>query len=55
MPSFKNIFSSRTEEEETFYSALKKILGFKPKDLTIYKTAFTLRSYYEKINGVPLN
>lgn len=55
MPSFKNIFSSRTEEEETFYSALKKILGFKPKDLTIYKTAFTHRSYNEKNNGVPLN
>lgn len=55
MPSFKNIFSSRPEKEEEFYNALKKILGFKPKDLSIYRTAFTHRSMNEKSNGIPQN
>lgn len=55
MPSFKNIFSSRTEQEEEFYRALKKILGFRPKDLTLYEIAFTHRSTNEKTNGIPQN
>lgn len=56
MPSFKNIFSSRHDkEEEFFYVSLKKILGFRPKDLSIYETAFTHRSTNEKNNGIPQN
>src|SRR5690606_34011988 len=55
MPSFKNIFSSRPEKEEEFYNALKKILGFKLKDMSIYRTAFTHRSMNEKSNRIPQN
>lgn len=54
MPSFKNIFSSSHRDEE-FYRSLKKILGFKPKDLSIYERAFTHRSTNEKSNGIPQN
>lgn len=55
MPSFKNIFSSRTKKEEEFFLALKKILGFKPKNLSLYEIAFTHRSINEKTNGIPQN
>lgn|SRR5699024_8876292 len=55
MPSFKNIFSSIPNKDEEFYHALKKILGFRPKDLSIYERAFTHRSTNEKNNGLPLN
>ena len=43
------IFSSRSGQEGDFFLAVKKILGFKPKDITIYEEAFTLRSLNEKI------
>lgn len=55
MPSFKNIFSSTQDRDEVFYRSLKKILGFRPKNLTIYRTAFTHRSTNEKTNGIPQN
>lgn len=55
MPSFRNIFSSVSDRDEEFYKSLKKILGFKPKDLTIYERAFTHRSTNEKTNGIPQN
>ncbi|MCK5781182.1 MAG: ribonuclease III [Flavobacteriales bacterium] len=38
-------FKSRSSNEDgTFYSTLKDILGFKPKDIDIYHIAFTHRS-----------
>ncbi len=56
MASIKNIFSSRTEKNGEFFNSLKKILGFKPKDLSIYQTAFTHRSTNEKNDsGDPQN
>ncbi|AFL80577.1 ribonuclease III [Aequorivita sublithincola DSM 14238] len=56
MASIKNIFSSRTDKDGEFFNSLKKILGFKPKDLSIYETAFTHRSTNEKNdNGQPQN
>lgn len=56
MPSFKNIFSSRQDKkDEEFFRALRKILGFRPKDISIYETAFTHRSTNEKSNGIPQN
>jgi len=56
MASIKNIFSSRQEKNGEFYDALKKILGFKPKNLSIYETAFTHRSTNEKNeSGQPQN
>ncbi len=44
MTPIKNIFSSRSEKDEKFYVGVKKILAFKPGDITIYKEAFTHRS-----------
>ena len=56
MTSIKNIFNSRTSTDGDFFYALKKILGFKPKDLSIYNAAFTHRSLNEKnSSGQPQN
>lgn len=44
MTPIKNIFSSRSEKDDKFYVGVKKILAFKPGDITIYKEAFTHRS-----------
>lgn len=56
MASIKKIFTSRSEKNGEFFNSLKKILGFKPKDLTIYETAFTHRSTNEKNpSGQPQN
>lgn len=56
MGSIRNIFSSRHEKDGEFFYSLKKILGFKPKDLSIYETAFTHRSTNEKNeSGQPQN
>ncbi|RLD24883.1 MAG: ribonuclease III [Bacteroidetes bacterium] len=44
MTSIKNIFSSRSEKDDKFYLGVKKILTFKPGDITIYQEAFTHRS-----------
>ena len=56
MASIKNIFSSRTDKNGEFSNSLKKILGFNPKDLSIYETAFTHRSTNEKnTSGQPQN
>ncbi|MCW8981435.1 MULTISPECIES: ribonuclease III [Altibacter] len=48
MASIKNIFNSRVEKHGDFFYAIKKILGFKPRDINIYKEAFTHRSTNEK-------
>ncbi|MBT0607054.1 ribonuclease III [Aequorivita echinoideorum] len=56
MASLKKIFSSRTAKNGEFVNSLKKILGFSPKDISIYETAFTHRSTNEKNNeGQPQN
>jgi len=44
MASLKNIFSPRSEKDDKFYMGIKKILGFKPSDISIYEEAFTHRS-----------
>ncbi len=44
MTSIKNIFGSRPERDDEFYMKVKKILGFNPKDISIYEEAFTHRS-----------
>ncbi len=44
MASIKNIFNSRSEKDDKFYMGIKKILGFKPGNLSIYVEAFTHRS-----------
>lgn len=48
MAKLKNIFSSRPERDDTFYRKLKKIVGFKPKTISIYEEAFTHRSMNER-------
>ncbi len=56
MASIKNIFSSRSDKNREFYNSLKKILGFKPRSISIYETAFTHRSTNEKNDeGQPQN
>ena len=48
MASIKDIFNPRTEKDGDFFVTIKKILGFKPRDITIYEEAFTHRSMNEK-------
>lgn len=56
MASIKNLFSSRQDKNGEFFDSLKKILGFKPKNLSLYETAFTHRSTNEKNeSGQPQN
>ena len=56
MAIVSNIFSSRSGQEGDFFLAIKKILGFKPKNITIYEEAFTHRSLNEKNSeGQPQN
>ncbi|MAO08771.1 MAG: ribonuclease III [Alteromonas sp.] len=56
MTALKKIFASRSDGDEEFYYALKKIIGFKPGDIAIYKEAFTHRSLNASDSeGQPLN
>lgn len=47
MASIKDIFNPRTEKGGDFFDAIKKILGFKPRNIHIYEEAFTHRSMNE--------
>lgn len=47
MASIKDIFNPRAERDEDFFVAIRKILGFKPRDISIYVEAFTHRSVNE--------
>lgn len=50
------IFNSRSGQEGEFFMAIKKILGFKPKNIIIYEEAFTHRSLHSKNReGQPQN
>ncbi|MFH4965973.1 ribonuclease III [Gaetbulibacter sp. M235] len=44
MKNIRNILKSRFNNNGIFFIQLKKVLGFKPKSIQIYKTAFTHRS-----------
>ncbi|MEJ1221347.1 ribonuclease III [Sediminicola sp. 1XM1-17] len=51
-----NIFNSHPKEDGDFFGGMKKILGFKPKNLDIYKKAFLHRSANKKDSkGNPMN
>ena len=57
MNILRKITNSRSDKDEKFYSAIKNIVGFKPKNINHYKEAFT-HSSLKKINpngGYPLN
>ena len=49
MASIKNIFSPRTEVDEGFLIAIKKIIFFRPKNIQLFVEAFTHSSMNEKI------
>lgn len=56
MSFIRNILKPQEKDDEEFYGAIKKLLGFRPKDINIYKTAFIHRSV--KVldeNGNPIN
>ncbi|MBC9794480.1 ribonuclease III [Sinomicrobium weinanense] len=56
MKLVQNILNSRSDNDGNFFLALKKILGFTPKDLDTYRKAFTHRSANKKDSkGNPLN
>ena len=44
MKYIRNILNSRSQSDGNFFVFIHEILGFKPKSLTYYKTAFTHRS-----------
>lgn len=43
-----NILPSRSDKDGNFFAAIHKLVGFKPKNLNYYKTAFTHRSLNKK-------
>lgn len=47
MTRLKDIFNPRAERDGVFFVAIRKILGFKPRDISIYEEAFTHRSMNE--------
>ncbi|GGH37219.1 ribonuclease III [Mangrovimonas yunxiaonensis] len=52
----KNIFNSRADDGGNFFVVVRNILGFKPKTLKYYQTAFTHRSMNTKDDkGNPIN
>lgn len=56
MKFIRNIIKPQDKEDEVFYLAIKKLLGFRPKNINYYKTAFIHRSV--KVldeNGNPIN
>ena len=56
MSFIRNILNSRSEEDGNFFMRLKSILGFSPKDTSIYKIAFTHRSMNRRDKeGNPIN
>jgi ribonuclease-3 len=44
MKIIRNIFNSRSKDNEQFRMSITNVLGFKPKTLKYYQTAFTHRS-----------
>lgn len=50
------IFNSHPKEDGNFFMGMRNILGFRPKDLSVYKKAFIHRSLHLKdAKGNPLN
>ncbi len=50
------IFNSHSQQDGDFFLGIKKILGFRPKDISIYKKAFLHRSLNERDEkGNPMN
>jgi len=47
MASIKNLFTPRSEEDEVFFYAIKKIILYRPKNIQLFEEAFTHRSKNE--------
>lgn len=48
MSVIRNILHSRSEKDGNFYDTIHKLIGFKPKEIACYQTAFTHRSLNKK-------
>src|SRR5690606_9732067 len=56
MKFIRKILNSRSKEDGDFFLEIWQILGFKPKNLELYRKAFTHRSVNLKDpKGLPLN
>lgn len=56
MKNIRNILNSRSKDNGNFFDSVQKILGFKPKKIVFYQTAFTHRSMNIKDDeGHPIN
>ncbi|WP_250433488.1 ribonuclease III [Hanstruepera flava] len=56
MKNIRNILNSRSKKGGNFFVSVQNILGFKPKNINYYKTAFTHRSMNIKDDeGHPIN
>ena len=57
MNFIRKIIKPRSKDDEAFSAEIKKIIGFKPSDISIYKKAFTHKSIKEidGNSGFPLN
>lgn len=56
MAFLSNIFNSHPKEDGDFFLGMMRILGFKPKNIEVYKKAFLHRSVNKKdSDGVPMN
>jgi ribonuclease-3 len=56
MKNIRNILNSRSKNDGNFFVSIQKILGFKPKKIKFYQTAFTHRSMnIRNAEGHPIN
>lgn len=56
MSAFNKIFNSRQDKDGSFFMRMQSIIGFKPKNISIYEKAFTHRSLgLKKDDGNPFN
>lgn len=57
MNFIRKIIETRSKEDEVFFVDLKKIIGFTPKNIELYKKAFIHRSIkaVDKTTGHPVN
>ena len=56
MKFIRNILNSRSKQDGNFFVYLEKTLGFKPKNIALYKKAFTHRSMNVRDEkGIPIN
>lgn len=56
MSFIRNILNSQSKPDGNFFIQITKLIGFKPKDISVYKTAFTHRSLNLISNeGHPVN